>query len=122
MDDGLAREMKSELTAIANIVAEDARARVPDGSGRARASIKAGSQVKGAYVQGGKQAVPYYGWLDFGTRNPQHGQPRTAGPWKRSGKGPAKGRFIYPALEGNERNIEKRTLRAVKVARKKAGL
>lgn len=122
MDAGIAKEFRSEAKGIADVVARDARGRVPTVSGRAARSIRAGAQAKGAYVQGGKADVRYYGWLDFGTRNPIAGRSRSVGPWRGSGKGPTKGRFIYPALEAKRGEIERRTKNAVKVARKKAGL
>ena len=122
MGDGLDKELKAEAKDIAELVARDARRRVPDVSGRARASIKAGATQKGSYVQGGKKTVPYYGWLDFGSRTPVAGNPRSVGPWKGSGAGPAQGRFIYPALGDNRREVEVRTRKVVKVARKRAGL
>ena len=39
---------------------------MPVKSGRARASVKSGVSGNNAYVQSGKKAVPYVGWLDFG--------------------------------------------------------
>ncbi len=122
MDSEMAAGLRSESKDIAEVVARDARTRVPVVSGKAQGSIKAGAQGKGAYVQGGKKAVPYYGWLDFGSRNPISGRPRSVGPWARSGKGPHRGRFIYAALTANRGEVERRTKRTVKVAKKKAGL
>ena len=122
MGDGIDKEFRGEAKGIADVVARDARGEVPKDSGAAASSIKAGATAKGAYVSGGKKSVPYYGWLDFGSRSPLSGRPRSLGPWKGSGKGPAKGRFIYPALDRNRATIERRTLKAVKVARKRAGL
>jgi hypothetical protein len=122
MGDGLDKELKAEAKDIAEVVARDARRRVPVVSGQAQKSIKAGATQKGAYVQGGKASVPYYAWLDFGSRNPVSGRPRSVGPWKGSGGGPKQGRFIYPALGDNRREVEVRTKKVVKVARKRAGL
>lgn len=85
------------LKAAADIVAQDARKRVPTRSGQARDSIRATAGGNRAYVRGGKATVPYFGWLDFGSRSPVTGNPRSVGPWARSGAGPRGGRFLYPA-------------------------
>jgi hypothetical protein len=122
MDAEMAKELRSESKDIAELVARDARSRVPEVSGAAKGSIKAGAQGKGAYVQGGKKTVPYYGWLDFGSRTPISGRPRSVGPWSKSGKGPRRGRFIYAALADNRGEVERRTKRTVKIAKQKAGL
>lgn len=93
------------LKSAAEVVARDARGRVPSRTGRARDSIRATSGGNRAYVVGGKARVPYYGWLDFGSRRPVAGRSRHVGPWKGSGVGPQKGRFIYPALDSTESEV-----------------
>ena len=100
----LDKQLKVELQAIAQTVADDAAVKVPTRSGQARRSIRAGADAKGPFVKGGKKKVPYYGWLDFGSRNPNIGAPRRFGPWTQSGAGPKRGRFIYPAID---RNLER---------------
>ena len=122
MDSEMAAGLRSESKDIAEVVARDARTRVPVVSGKAQGSIKAGAQGKGAYVQGGKKAVPYYGWLDFGSRTPKTGNPRTVGPWAKSGKGPRGGRFIYAALDSREREVTAAVEHAVSEALTKVGL
>lgn len=102
--EGLA-EMRDGLKAAARVVADDAKGRVPRKSGRAADSIRAGASGARAYVAGGKASVPYYGWLDFGSRRPQHGQPRRVGPWAKSGTGPPGGRFIYAAVDARQRDV-----------------
>jgi len=92
-------EVREALKAGAEIVAAETRKRIPVGTGRARDSVRATAGGNKAYVNGGKASVPYYGWLDFGTRTPMSGRPRSVGPWAKSGKGPDRGRFIYPALD-----------------------
>lgn len=116
------KRLASDLKSVANRVADDARRRVPQGTGRARRSIKGGVLAKGAYVSGGKDDVPYYGWLDFGSRTPVLGHPRSVGPWTRSGTGPAKGRFIYPAIEENQQAILNGARDAVDRALKESSL
>lgn len=91
-------EVREALKQGAEVVAADARHRVPSKSGKTAASIRATAGGNKAYVKGGKKAVPYYGWLDFGSREPVLGNPRSIGPWAGSGTGPQNGRFIYPAL------------------------
>ena len=98
-------DLRDGLKAAAKVVADDARGRVPVVSGRARDSLRATAGGNKAYVVGGRSKVPYYGWLDFGTRSPRSGQPRSVGPWARSGSGPGHGRFIYAALDARERQV-----------------
>jgi len=102
--DGL-RELRNGLRDAADLVARDARGRVQSRSGRARGSIRATAGGNRAYVVGGRASVPYYGWLDFGSRRPRRGNPRSVGPWSGSGSGPDKGRFIYKAIDANDMRI-----------------
>jgi hypothetical protein len=96
------KQLKTELLAVAETVAVGARGRMPADSGHARGSLLAGVEGVWPTVTGGNSMVPYYGWLDFGTRTPRRGQPRSRGPWARSGKGPAGGRFIFPEIEAEK--------------------
>jgi HK97 gp10 family phage protein len=98
-------EVRDGLKKAAGIVANEAQSRVPVRSGAARASIRATAAGNKAYVVGGKARVPYYGWLDFGSRRPVSGNPRSRGPWSGSGVGPPKGRFIYAAIDAKERQV-----------------
>jgi hypothetical protein len=104
-DSVLSSQVKAAFLDAADLVAVRARGKVPSRSGRAAGSISAGAAARGAYVQGGKGSVPYYGWLDFGSRHPIHGNPRSVGPWSGSGTGPKDGRFIYPAIDENSEAI-----------------
>lgn len=117
IDPTLTKELRVELKAIGDDVAADARRAVPQRTGQARASIRSGVSGNNAYVAGGKKRVPYYGWLDFGTRTPRRGQPRSVGPWRRSGTGPKGGRFIYPAIDDNRSMIKRRALQAFNKAK-----
>lgn len=99
------REVRDGLRSAADVVAQEARSRVVSRTGRARDSIRATAAGNKAYVKGGKARVPYYGWLDFGSRNPVVGNPRSVGPWTGAGGGPAGGRFIYKALEVKDREV-----------------
>lgn len=114
MDD--LKELRAGLKAAADVVAQDAKRRVPSRSGAARGSLRATAGGNRAFVVGGKARVPYYGWLDFGTRNPRSGQPRSVGPWAGSGTGPSKGRFIYAAIDARERDVARLVEEAVSAA------
>lgn len=103
--EGLA-EVRDALKEAAGIVAEDARRRIPVRSGRARDSVRPTVSGNRAFVAGGKASVPYYGWLDFGSRQPISGRPRSVGPWaKPAPRGPEEGRFIYPALDATRSQV-----------------
>lgn len=116
------KEVRAALKAGAEIIAVDARSRVPSRSGKAAGSIKAGATGTKAYVQGGKASVPYYGWLDFGSRTPRHGNTRKEGPWRGSGTGPAKGRFLYPAIAAKEQAVADHVEQAVGDVIQRVGL
>ena len=99
------RELRDGMRDAADVVAQEARSRVPSRTGTAKDSIRATAGGNTAYVKGGKARVPYYGWLDFGSRTPNRGQSRSVGPWSGTGSGPQGGRFIYPAIDAKERQI-----------------
>lgn len=115
------QELKNALTDAADYVAVRARAKVPSRSGAAAKSIAAFAQASRAGVKGGG-TIPYYGWLDFGTRKPVRGNPRSVGPWAGSGKGPALGRFIYPTLEEQAGKIVEMVSDGLEAVIRKAGL
>lgn len=110
------RELRTGLRDAADIVATEARSRVPTRTGQARDSVRATAGGNTAYVRGGKARVPYYGWLDFGTRSPIAGNPRSVGPWSGTGPGPQGGRFIYAALEAKDRQVAELVAAAVEQA------
>lgn len=93
MEDGLQKELRVALNTGAEIVADDARRRVPSVSGRARASVKAQSGQREAKIIGGSAKARYYGWLDFGGKvgpNKSTVRPFVQG-----------GRYILPAFARN---------------------
>lgn len=119
IDEELTKELRSDLLVIAREIAREAAQRVPANhmgfSGNASiaaASIRGGVSGNNAYVAGGNAATPYYPWLDFGSREPISGRPRSVGPWKGSGGGPQGGRFIYPTIVRNHREIETKAHKA----------
>lgn len=101
------KEFTKAYRKISDMAASDIRKSIPLGpakGGHARDGVKARASKAGAAVVIPRRTVPYYGWLDFGSRTPNVGAPRSIGPWKQSGFGPEKGRFAYPTIE---RNYEK---------------
>lgn len=109
----LNKALRSELLVIANRIADDARSRVPSRTGTARSSIRGGVSGNKVYIQGGKNTVPYYAWLDFGSRTPVKGNARSVGPWSDSKAGPKKGRYIYPAIDDNREEALVQVVRAL---------
>ena len=116
------RELRDGLRSAADIAAQETRSRVPQRSGRARDSIRATAGGNRAFVVGGKARVPYFGWLDFGSRNPKTGQSRSTGPWAGSGTGPNGGRFIYPAIEAKDHQIAEAVSEAIEAALRRLDL
>lgn len=98
-------DLRGGLKAAAEIGASDARSKAAGFSSRAAQTIRATSSGNRAYIVGGKAVRPWYAWADFGSRTPRRGNSRSVGPWKGSGKGPEKGRFIYPAIDDQEPQI-----------------
>jgi hypothetical protein len=113
IDPQLQKDLRTALLPTANRVADTARGNVPSRTGRAASSIRGGISGNNAYVQGGRSTVPYFGWLDFGARTPKTGNPRTVGPWAGTGPGPARGRFIYPAIDSQHDAIERAAAQAI---------
>ncbi len=107
IDPELTKELRRDLLVIGQKIAVQAALRVPRDSGAAAGSIRAGVSGNNAYVAGGKKNVPYYGWLDFGGRNAVSGRPRSVGPWKGSGGGPQRGRFLYPTIDNSRDEIQR---------------
>lgn len=95
IDKALPKHLAKRLKAVGERVAANARGRMPSRSGRARSSVKAGTSGNTAHVQGGRKAIPYYGWLDFGgTLRPTGGRRNTQRRPKLK-----KGRYLYPAID-----------------------
>ncbi|MBP6729096.1 MAG: HK97 gp10 family phage protein [Microthrixaceae bacterium] len=113
IDPALVKDFRKTILPIAQDLANVARSRVPVRTGRAAASVRAGVSGNTAYLQGGKGLVPYFGWLDFGSRDPVSGAARKVGPWTKSGAGPRDGRFIYPAIIEKKHEIEERVAAAM---------
>ncbi len=110
--------LRDNLKAAGEIIAADARSRVPVVSGAARDSIRATAGGNNVYVVGGKAKTPYYGWLDFGgvlrptgnRTNTQTNRPAIK-----------QGRYIYPAISHNGVALKAAVTRAFDEAATKAG-
>jgi hypothetical protein len=89
LDTDLPKAMRAALNQAAEVVAADARSRVPRRSGRAAASIRVASTQTAARIRAGSNRAPYYPWLDFGGRVGR----------KKSVKRPflKQGRYLYAA-------------------------
>lgn len=120
-DTANSRQVKNALMDAADYVATRVRQKVPHRSGRAAASVAAFAQLNRAGVKGGG-SVPYYGWLDFGSRRPVYGNPRSVGPWSGSGTGPARGRYIFPTVDEQSDRIVEMTANGLEQVIRDAGL
>jgi len=82
-------ELKDVNQELGEVVAKDARALVPERSGRLRTTIKAGRVAGGAKVSAGRKSVPYAGVIHFG--NPHTNiEPQP---------------FLYDALDGRRDEV-----------------
>lgn len=118
IDKALPKKLAKQLKAVGEKVAANARGRMPSRSGRARGSVKAGTSGNAAHVQGGKKTVPYFGWLDFGgTLKPTGGRRNTQHRPKLS-----KGRYLYPAIEQMQPEIESGAVEAFEDTKRELGL
>lgn len=66
LDSDLPKVLRVAVNEAADVVATDARRRVPTRSGRAAKSIKARSTRTAVRISAGGNRAPYYPWLDFG--------------------------------------------------------
>lgn len=99
----LKTELKTAYKAAAEVVASDARGRVPVVSGNLKESIKATATVRSGRVsEGNPKTASYFGWIEFGGR--RHGKSSTEGDAVRPYI--KRGRFLYPALDAHKSEIE----------------
>lgn len=119
LDPEMQKALRVELKQVGEVVARDARSRVPVRSGRARDSIKVQVNNKGVFIKGGTaKRVPYYGWLDFGGELSPAGRRRN----RQSRRRIKYGRYFYPAIYRNRRRTVAAVERATNRAIKRAGL
>lgn len=114
MDAELPKQLRIANNAVAQIVVDGARPKVPTRKGRARKSIKAKSTRTAVRVSAGGKRVPYYGWLDFGGSTGI----------KRRVRRPffEEGRFIYPSYSENRDEVYRAMENALAVVARQAGL
>lgn len=101
----------------AQLIADDARPKVPLGPGRnghARSSIKVVSLTDGAGVVAGGPKFPYYPWLDFGGRVGR--KKRTKRPFLKTG------RYVWKSYDDLGGRINDNLREAVIEACRAAGL
>ena len=98
VDKTLGPELRKGLNEVADIVLDSARPLVPTRSGKARASLKAGSTETAVQIKAGGSKAPYWAWLDFGGRTGRNKSVRR--PFVMGG------RFIYPTLRRRRDDIE----------------
>lgn len=90
VDSDLAKQLRVVANEAGEIVAEEARNRVPRGkTGHAASSIKMASTRTAARVAGGSSRAPYYAWLDYGGRTGINDSAKR--PYRR------KGRYVWSA-------------------------
>lgn len=131
VDVELEKEFREELknSSVMSALVMDARARLTAtigknlkrparSTGRAAGSIRVTSDSRAVYIHGGKKAVPYYGWLDFG------GVLKPSGRRKNTQRRPIlrQGRGLYPAISAHRAAIGKVALDAAENLQRKAGL
>jgi hypothetical protein len=98
MGTGIHKSMKDVLNAAVEVIAVDARRRVPTRRGKAKQSIRTQSSQLQARVLGGGKRVPYYPWLDFGGkvgRNKSIHRPFLQ-----------EGRYLYPAYRKHKDDVK----------------
>jgi hypothetical protein len=92
MDTGLPKMLRVVLNEATGVVIDWARPRIPQRTGRARASLKARSSQRAARVAIGGNRAPYVPWLDFGGEGRVKGRP-AARPFIKDG------RYLYQGLK-----------------------
>ena len=118
VDKQLPKNLRGKLKVIGDKVAVKTRAKMPHRTGRAASSVKAGVSGNTAYVQEGKSAVPYVGWLDYGGRLSPSGRrhntqarPRVKG-----------GRYLYPTIHEMQPETERAAAEAFDETARELGL
>jgi hypothetical protein len=109
------KELRLALNAVANLLIDEARPKVPTVTGAARRSMIARSTRTSARIAVGGKRAPYFPWLDFG------------GQGKRPGRPPARpflsdGRYVYPTLRLIRPKIESQLQQSISAVITAAGL
>lgn len=114
LDLELPKAMRHANNAVASIVVDAARPKIPVKTGKARKSLKAKSTRTAVRVSAGGKRAPYYGWLDFGGSTGI----------KRSVRRPflEEGRYIYPEYSGSRGKVLEAMVSAYTTVARDAGL
>lgn len=115
VDKDAPKELRKAANQAADLVAGEAKTRVPHRRGAARKTIKAASTQTAARVAGGSKKVPYYGWLDFGGTIRPYPNQRIKRPYRR------KGRYIWSAYSDNYDAVYEQLQTAITEVAKSAG-
>lgn len=98
--------MKAAMKQIAADVVSEVQSRVPTLTGAAKASYKPRGGVKGAGIAFGSARAPYVAFLEFGNTVRKGGKVGLGDTVPRAfEKG---GRYLYPAIEANMRDVEEK--------------
>lgn len=118
LDKDVAKQFRKDLKSVAEVVAADARSRMPVVTGAAQASVKASTSGSYVQVRGGGDSAPYYPWLDFGgLLRPTGGRRNYI---KRTHL--KKGRYLYPTIDEHRAELVTKAEQAVRTAARSAGL
>jgi hypothetical protein len=91
MDAGLPKMMRLVFNEAAGVVVDYAKPRIPNVTGRARASVKLRSTQRAVRIAVGGSKAPWFPWLDFGGQGRVKGRP-VHRPFLKEG------RYIYAGL------------------------
>lgn len=108
------KELRLVWNAAAEMVAAEARSRMPSKSGKARASVKVASSQREARVKIGAARAPYAPWLDFGGKVGREGS--ITRPFLKDG------RYVYPAYYSLKDDIQKLLEKKIQELCEKHGL
>lgn len=114
IDRDAAKGLRVAANKVADVVARDARARVPLGpapGGHARSTVKAASTRTAARVAGGGKRFSYYGWLDFGGSTGRTDRPYIQ-----------RGRYIWSAFADNREHVDTHLHRELAAVARAAGV
>lgn len=125
IDVALPGQLKQEFLGVAADVASNVSGRIPKLTGKAAGSVKPRATTRGASIAAYGSAAPYGPWLDFGGSVGRGHRPGVAwsGAIKRAwmGKPAGEGRYLYPAIRANRKNIIEGADDAVEKLAKRAG-
>jgi len=114
VDAAFPKMIRVALNKASELVISYAKPRIPQRSGRARASLKVRSSQTEARIAAGGTRAPYYPWLDFGGRVGRHKS--VSRPFY------TQGRYVYPGLAAHRDEITKAMATGLDATLREAGL